>query len=396
MRDLRTLDPIRPHASYVLTKTATTFSAKKSAYVWLSHLQHRHLHSSFKLGSINLVEVQSYKYLGVIFDARCSRKEQFDHVLQKPIAASYNVGRIISTTYAPSPVLIRHLVNVIIRTSMSFGLLFWRWIQAHLLKLNSLLLFCFRRFAGIARKVHSLSLSSEFNVPTIELIEDEEMMRFARPVSTLLAGHPSRTLFDASSLPGAGFNTGPRYPYLNSINAKYQSAKRKYQCISYRCQFDENSRIVRIATHLPLHAPVLPPFYYIPLRLFPSLQRIRHLHLLHNHHGQGLKTILNGANDLVNMHLPAYLKYDYERNLHIARFRCRLRLERGRTNQYLHHCDDSISPHCPSCGPLQRDTVQHILLECPQFRLERHACATVVFRSTGLFLSIPLVLDRSC
>ena len=80
-------------------------------------------------------------------------------------------------------------------------------------KLNSILLAAFRRFAGVARNVHALSVASEFNMHTLELIEDEEMVRFVRRVSNLPATHPSRLLFDAGSVQGRAFDTGPRYPF---------------------------------------------------------------------------------------------------------------------------------------------------------------------------------------
>ena len=226
-------------------------------------------------------------------------------------------------------------------------------------KLNSILLAAFRRFAAVARNVHSLSVASEFNMPTVDLIEDEEMVRFVRRVSNLPAAHPSRLLFDAGSLQGSGFHAGPRYPFWSSLSAKYQSVQRKYQVCFNHCSFGENNRVLQVSSHLPLNNRVLPPLHHMSLRLFKALQRVQLLHSLQLDEGRGVKAILPDVYDLVNVSMPAYLKHDYSLNHEIARFRCRLRLNRGRTNQYLHHIDVTIPSHCPVCGPQQRDTVAH-------------------------------------
>ena len=370
------------------------FSSKKSAYVWFSRTKHRPIHPSFKLGTITLEESSSYKYLGVIFNNRGLGSEQFNHVLHKSIAASYVVGRLLSTMYSPSPFIIYNLVNVILRSTMSYGLLFWKRTQSMISKLNSILLGAFRRFAGVARNVHSLSVFNEFNMPTLELIEDQEMVRFAGRVSNLPADHPSRMLFDASSLQGNGFYGSPRYPFWSSLSAKYQSIQRKYQACYNRCSFSEQCQVVQVSSHLPLNDRILPPLHYMSPRVFKALQRVRLLHSLQLDKGQGVKAILPDVYDLVNVSMPAYLKHDYELNQEIARFRCRLRLNRGRTNQYLHYIDDNIPAHCPVCGPQKRDTTSHILLECPDFATARRVCSRSIFCATGLPLSLSLLLGH--
>jgi hypothetical protein len=264
-----------------------------------------------------------------------------------------------------------------------------RWFQ-----LNSILLAEFRRFAGVARNVHALSVASEFNMHTLELIEDEEMVRFVRRVSNLPATHPSRLLFDAGSVQGSGFDTGQRYPFWSSVSAKYQSVQRKYQVCFNRCSFDEKGRVVRVSNHLPFNDRVLPPIHQMSLRVFQALLRVRLLHSLQHDEGRGVKAVLTDVYDLVNVSMPAYLKHDYELDPELARFRCRLRLNRGRTNQYLHHIDDNIPPHCPVCGPQKRDTVSHILIECPQFSIGRRSCSVSIFRATGLPLSLSLLLGH--
>ena len=197
---------------------------------------------------------------------------------------------------------------------------------------------------------------------------------FCSRVSNLPATHPSRILFDTTSTAVSVFNNGLRYPFLSSLGAKYYSVQRKYQTCYNRCSFDENGRIVKVSTHLPLNERVLPPLHHMSLTVFESLQRYHLLHSLHRHHGAGNKSIFINDYDLINTSLPAYMKYDYSRNHEIAWFRCRLRLNRGRTNQYMQCVDDSIPPHCRHRGPHQLDTTSHIFLHCPQFSAQRREC----------------------
>ena len=67
-------------------------------------------------------------------------------------------------------------------------------------------------------------------------------------------------------------------------------------------------------------------------------------------------------------------------------------MNRARTNIYMSHIDDTITPYCSHCGPPQIDSINHILLHCPKYYRIRHFCESSIFRSTGLLLSLDLLL----
>jgi hypothetical protein len=378
------------------TRWKIKFSPSKSAYVWFSRRQtDRPIHPDFKIGSVTLSEHVSYKYLGVIFERRGSAAEQFNHVISKTIAASYVVNRLIQRTYSPSPVLVNQLVNMIIRSTMSYGIIFWPIRSSMFAKLNSILIRSFRSFAQVPRSVHQASILCEYSALSAEQIYDVEMVRFVRRISKLESSHPSRVLFDrclSSSSTDAGNGSAPCTNW-SSFRGLARAVHAKYQRRFNRVNLDSHARIVNASLGPYINTATLPALHLVPDAVFQALLRFDRWFNLHRSNATGIKAYLPMDRPFVNVNvdLPAFFTYDYNRDTSIARFRSRLRLNRARTNYYLHRIDSTVSPACPFCGQL--DTMQHILVECPHFQVERDFAEAAIFRSTGLLpLSLSLIL----
>ncbi|KAG2048698.1 hypothetical protein BDR06DRAFT_867019, partial [Suillus hirtellus] len=68
-----------------------------------------------------------------------------------------------------------------------------------------------------------------------------------------------------------------------------------------------------------------------------------------------------------------------------------LRTQHIPLHKYLHRIGKERSPHCPHC-PGTDETVPHLLLDCPQYRHERHAMIIALGReatSIAFLLSDP-------
>jgi hypothetical protein len=180
----------------------------------------------------------------------------------------------------------------------------------------------------------------------------------------------------------------------SSFTAKLRAVHAKYQRRFDRVIVDKNNRIVNASLSVTLNNNVLPALHTVPNGLFEALLRFDRWFNLHRSSGVGIKAYLPVQRPFVHVNvnsLPAYFKFDYVRSVVIARFRSRLRVNRARTNVYLHHVDSTIKPICPFCG--QTDTMRHILVECVQFQTDRDFAEAAIFHSTGLLpLSLPLIL----
>jgi hypothetical protein len=66
-----------------------------------------------------------------------------------------------------------------------------------------------------------------------------------------------------------------------------------------------------------------------------------------------------------------------------------LRTQHIPLNKHLHRLGKVNSPHCPHC-PTREETVHHLLIECPQYRRERHQLSNALGREAT---SIPYLLS---
>jgi len=377
-------------------KWKVRFSPTKSAYVWFSRARSRTVHDAYQLCDFNLQEQVSYKYLGVIFDAKCCFKAQQQHALAKAKKASYVLTRVISKTYAPSPHLIHTLANAIMRPTVTYGIIFYTLNDTFIRHMNRILMRCYRHFARIPHNSHTLSVAVEFNAPTVDTLRDIELCRFMSRVSRLDAAHPSRVLYGQYESRTFSFHhPALQYPPIANMHASYTCLQKRYNTYNQHIAYGTKYRVTAVNQSVIINASALGALHLLPHR--QQLDKLHRFDLLtrftDSERGAcGMARYNQQLPYYMNYELPSYLHHDYTFDVNVCRLRCRLRMNRARTNVYMQHIDSTIEPYCAHCHHPQLDTVQHILLECPAYLRERRACESATFRATGLPLSLSLLL----
>ena len=182
------------HISMWARRWKIKFSFNKSAYVIFSKKKNKFKHNLY-LCNHRLKQVKSYKYLGVILNERGTFHEQSAHIISKATRASFVVSKLINNNFSPTPKIIKLLTNAIIRSVISYGIIFYIPNNKTINILNNLLLQPLRHIGLLPRNVHKSSLALEFNIPTFNIIKQIEVFLFYKRILTLPDHHPSKILY---------------------------------------------------------------------------------------------------------------------------------------------------------------------------------------------------------
>jgi hypothetical protein len=180
------------------------------------------------LNSTELQLVQTYKYLGLVFQSDGKWNAQFDSVVAKANITANLIARINHRNLPPEPMVTATLVRYILIPQIAYSIHLWRPTKAQFRVLNQIIANPLRRALGLHRTASAIRTLWEFGIPTIETIRltqflqslsramrsayngnflpailagdiadpgDNESARYCRPISTELAEirlqHPS-------------------------------------------------------------------------------------------------------------------------------------------------------------------------------------------------------------
>src|SRR5689334_7917821 len=103
----------------------------------------------------------------------------------------------------------------------------------------------------------------------------------------------------------------------SSFAAKLRAVQAKYQRRFNRVNIDASGRIVNASLGSVINTAVLPALHTVPDALFLRFDRWFNLH---RSASRGIKAYLPASHPFVNVNvgLPAFFKYDYERHASIA------------------------------------------------------------------------------
>ena len=311
-----------------------------------------------------LKQVKSYKYLGVILNERGTFHEHSSHVITKATHAAYAVGKLINKQLSPSPSIIKLLTNTIIKSVISYGIIFFIPNNKTVNTLNNLLLQPLRYVGLLPRNTHKVSLALEFNVPTFNIIKQIEIFRFFKRILSLPASHPSKILYTNN----INNNT------TNYIHFKWPSFQELLTTSKTKLTNSRNTLIQQ---------QVISNTQQGIETCSPSTTRLIHHHLLisqcEGDKGKGVKTLAPKIKYYNNIDMPLYLQHDENS---ICRLRLRLRMNLAKTGRLLHRYDEQVAPSCPLCG-YHTDNINHIILYCPSFNNQRQHCFAQIFKLTN-------------
>jgi hypothetical protein len=146
------------------------FNHKKSQIVQFSRISALTLpraKSSFPLGFVTLRIVDTYRYLGLIYDSRWSWVPQFASMLTRASRCSHLISRIITPGVPIGIRAISSLIRGMLIPLMTYGCPFWRLRVPQRKKLNALLTRPLTRALRLPSTAHHLSVLIECGIPDI-------------------------------------------------------------------------------------------------------------------------------------------------------------------------------------------------------------------------------------
>ena len=355
------------------------FSMNKSNYVLFSRTRYKP-RRVLNLCNHRIKRVESYKYLGIIFNQRGSFNEHAQHIINKARRASYIVSKLINTQYSPTPRIVRTLINSVVKSVISYGIIFYQPTKKLINTINNILIQPLHLIGGLPRNAHRLSLALEFNIPTFTIIKQQETFRFFKRIAPLPATHPSQILYNKitcnnnnndnnnnhnNNNNNSNKNNITNWPMLNgtrvdAIKNLSTSHTALMQSKAINIKNNKNANILTATPHV--------------------LRNISH-HMLANEckadKSEGIKKFIkdNMMQYYNKLDTPMYLSRD---SINIARVRLRLRLNRARTNSLLHRYDKQVPSNCPLCNA-SYDSITHVISVCENLSTERRECYNQIF-----------------
>jgi hypothetical protein len=333
--------------------------------------------SLFTLGTTKLAIVEQYKYLGLIYDQKCSWRAQFDSLYARARHVSHLITRIVTSRHSLVTVRsVRALLLGMLYPLITFAAPFWRLREPERRKLNALIARPLARALLLPHTTHHLSILVECAVPDIQTEWERITLAFvattlrhadsvspAAAVIREVADHLARR--DEGEY-GTVAWTVPAYSLVPTVS-KIRSA----WCTNECNQLHDSNIPLDFANTDPL---TLLQFRRRRLRRFAQIVQLRRwnadpdscrdLHLMlstdpEHPHSQD--------REIPARHLPLYLRHDDRLT---AGLRARLRFNRSSLpdSEFRRHFPTRLSPACcaPGCTAAVAD-VRHLLF-CPLYR----------------------------
>jgi hypothetical protein len=319
------------------------FSVPKSVAMRFSRCRRLPAPVVLRLGDAPLTWVSSARYLGVLFQPKLNWTPQCNQVVSQTYNMAHRLSRILTLT-GPPPKLIRQLTRVLVEPKMTYAWPLWQPpTLRHWNKLEAAVALPLRCAVGLPASTHRLSVLTEFAIARPVHLFDAVALAFAHRVDVKLSetNHPSHTLFKQEQ----------RIVGFTKTNMPFAKLIKK---IAFRWE----SEIGRDFDHTHSHCKSVAAFYKHAVS-----KNITDLHFSSEdpepiryarfaHHAEPASYILSETRP-------------------IAILRARLRLNRHHFNELLYTAGKQVdSPFCPSC-PNVPESIDHVLLECPQFHTAR-------------------------
>ena len=368
-----------------------------------------------------LPQLDSYKYLGLLFDFRLKWDLHCDYIKRKISKSNHFIMRIVppsplssssahpasSSSRSPPPSssvinsgpsfsIIRQLVHSITRSQLCYGFPIWSPpTEQHWSQLQSIFIRPFLRSLALPTSTHQLSLLVESASSSLHCIYDSYVLCFILKLNQLPPHHPSHELFleqatTMSQLPPS--SNPPRGSLLFALRQLPQNLSRLLPDGDSLLPF----HLAREFTFLHWHAtsasgldprfnfptrPALPTTSSRPNTIYPASASSPPSSSLSPTNSPSLSS--SSSNPPLLRHLPGsslhpyrpldsvrpslYLLHD---PLATARLRARLRLGRARLGSSLHRrglTPSPLCPHPPCTDDNLHETAAHVFLYCPRF-----------------------------
>ena len=325
------------------------------------------------LSGFEIERVDSYVYLGVTLFKTLSWEPHINDIIRKASPTSHQISRLVSCTSRPSLPVIRHLVAAVLIPKLAYGLPFitlpYKKTPLYT-SLKRLIITPLRRALGVPHNAHHNSVMLESRLMPLNYFQcylsittakrhimqandaAEQQRRYSlifTPQSyTLPIMHPLRNI--ASNCRFAYIGSNP--PSLQQLQTTTNKTLRQhvFNRFYHDWKLDQSTALIG-NTHSLL------PFY----KDIPTLEPTK---------------------------LPSYLKV---LNTTDATTMARLRFNRARLNQSLHHRSRSDTDMCPTCGNAN-ESVEHILMHCPRYAKARYDCQVALSYHTPYVLSLQSIL----
>ena len=333
----------------------------------LSHLKL----SGYQLDRFPLTVVDSYKYLGIKYNAYVRQlfTSHWDDVIRSVEHRAFQVSRAIDPYTTPIAVGIQLVVSII-RSKIGYSLsLISSSRKAVFTKLQSLVAKPLKKVLGLPRSASTLATLAECGISSIDVWRDKLTLQLAHRISTLSPTHESSIQFyqhDYNHDHQQVQSTRSYKGLIESLGSRVQALEGKLS--NHNTQWNLNDHKAPDRRELKLKELELSHTQWINSNTCLALQALKPLHI------EAIKKEL-------------YIVHDKP---HISRLRARFRFNVAKTNQILFKYKQRASPNCPFCRHAI-ESREHILMECPEYQLERLALEHKLQRE--LQLNNPLTLN---
>ena len=316
---------------------------------------------SFFLQKQTLPYVNHYKYVGLVLHCNLNWSLQAEHIINKANFAAYRLMRMINGN-TNNIRIIRLLTNVTIRATISYGLQFWQPNKITFRKLNSILSKPFRKILTLPPSTHTHTILNECAIAPVQIIKEFNTIQSIRRFSITSSLNTQQLLlysFNHQPSSQSPYNhTTLSTNFLNQLssnkwftNVTHEQAIDKFKANDKSLQ-KELYNLFETRSHNYNQDHNEEPstnWLYKHANTYNTNRKSKSIHSL-------------------AFSSPQYFHYD---TIATARKRARLRFNRAtfKDRQFLYKRTNNQL--CDLCDMNTIGNMEHTLLHCPRFALDR-------------------------
>ena len=309
-----------------------SFNVKKSAVLTFRAGRGEVDRDCFRVGAADLPFCDSYTYLGLVFAHDLKWRLHSEAIVRKVRGTALAICGMVKRAGAPGPLSVRKLVVSICAVQVSYGMPIFRPDAQTCADLDAWMAAPLRQSLRLPKRTPAVPVLTEFGLLSSEHLFGKAALGFCRRAVTLDPGHPTAEHWAANSR-GAERSEAKRFETAvgaSSLELNNQEVAFRLQEKQLREWWPEED----IKHELPVKL----------LKLQPGI--------------------------------ACYLTLD---DKEVASRRARLRFDRSGLRASLRQRRLVPTADCPDCKGVP-DTAEHVLMSCPSFSGERHACETALGR----------------
>lgn len=363
-------------------------SAKSNVLMFQNRKHPSSAANPFQLCGFEMDFVTSYTYVGLTFDQQCSWKDHYKALTGKLARASAIVSRLISGATEISPHAVAVLLRVVTVPTIAYALPFWSPSKSAFKRLNAAMVRPLRSILKLPYSTHTMSLLSEFGIPSAECLHEYMTLTTAHRFALLSPSHPvSQSFPSLFRAPLVQRHTTQPLPTRASVLLRSRHWGQHNNPLTTLSQptFKEDMKrhvLHRATSHWDNN---ITNNTNHPTAI-PSLSGCKWL----RQHANLQNDPRSQSSHIMSQ---TYLSYPF------AFLRARFRFHRARTKQTSFHVYKSVpDDKCdhPSCRAINIvETIDHLLLDCPAHHSARvRLRQQLASRSCNITspLSTPLIL----